>query len=125
MLSLMSCSSLQKACNGQLQTMLHAESPSEVTCFKHEPIALGDRQAESVVPSKQVVVTNYSIFPWPTRDPLWHFAHQSPGKHSSFWQQVQPVWRVKRRSALDRHAAFIKRLERQRLAREKSTQASA
>lgn len=35
------------------------------------------------------------------------------------------MWRVKRRSALDRHAAFVKRLERQRLAREKSRKASA
>ena len=35
------------------------------------------------------------------------------------------MWRVKRLSALDRHAAFVKRLERQRLARERSGQVSA
>lgn len=36
----------------------------------------------------------------------------------------QPAFRMKRRSALDRHAAFVRRLERHRKAQEQFGQAS-
>ena len=95
-----------------------AESPSDTTWLNLEHPT--GRQADSVVPTKQVIY--YPLFHGQEQTRCGAL-HTSCQDNTLFCvQQLQPVWQVKRRSALDRHAAFVKRLERQRLAREKSGQ---